>query len=95
MSRTLDSFADEIITKVSRAQNGLWYATLDVGPRWFVSDPDFSTCAVTKEAAIAKCAAKIRADARGEGKYAPHDLLLPGYSLHYRLMPYWAEKEER
>jgi hypothetical protein len=92
--RKPNSFADDIITKVSQGDNGLWYATLDTGPNRALSDPDFSTCAETPEEATRRCAAAIRADAQGIGKYAPHGCLKPGsYDLHFRLMKWWAEKE--
>jgi hypothetical protein len=92
--RTLGSFTDEIITSVRQGNdNQLWYAVLDVGPVSYPSDPDFSTCATTREAAVARCARKIRDDAIGLGKYAPHDILT-GYALHWRLMKHWAEKCE-
>lgn len=91
--RTLESFADETITKARPSQDRKgWYATLDVGPTSYVSDPDFSSYAETREAAIRLCATKIRQDAQGIGKYAPHRCLT-GYDLHYRLMEYWVNKE--
>lgn len=94
MQRTLDSFADHIITRASRGKDsGLWYAVLDVPLPGYVADPDFSTCCRTKAEAVAACAKKIREDAKGIGKYAPHDLVTPSYDLHYRLMPHWEAKE--
>lgn len=92
--RTLDSFADHIITR-ARPYDGGWHAVLDCGFRTNVSDPDFSTHGYgrTKEEAQAKSAAAIRADAVGVGKYAPHSLLVPGYDLHWRLMRHWDMKE--
>lgn len=41
------------------------------------------------------CATKIRNDAKGIGKFAPHSALLPGYELHFVLMAHWAAKEAR
>lgn len=95
--RTLDSFADSIITRVHRNESRTgWYACLDVGPESYVSDPDFSTYAATRKEAIRLCAEAIRQDAKGIGKYAPHSLLVPGdYDLHFRLMKHWAKKESR
>jgi hypothetical protein len=96
--RTLDSFSDETITRAwpSKETENLWYAVLDVGPMRNVSDPDFSTAAKTREEAIAKAARKIRDDARGIGKYAPHAILRPGsYDLRWRLMKHWADKEAK
>ena len=90
--RMLDSFADGIITKVVHGDH-LWYATLDTGPYYKGFGPDFSSSGKTPEEAVANCAAKIRADAQGTGKFAPHDILTPGYDLHFRLMKWWAEKE--
>lgn len=92
--RTLDSFADEIITSAIRSGDGRrWYAVIDVGPKRWVSDPDFSRCGATRQEAQRQCAQAIRNDARGIGKYAPHSLLRDGYDLHFRLMKHWAEKE--
>ncbi len=93
--RTLDSFSDETITKVRQSEGGTWYASLDTGPDRYVSDPDFAVGAATRHEAVRLCAARIRADARGEGKYAPHDLLVPGrYDFSYRLAKHWAAKEQ-
>lgn len=89
--RTLDSFADAVITRTIRSERN-WYAVLDTGP-YCETSLDFSTCRPTEAEAIAACAAKIRADAKGIGKYAPHGLLTPCYDLHFRLMRWWAEKE--
>ncbi len=92
--RTLESFADETITCARPSRDGQrWYAVIDVGPQGRVSDPDFSNCAATETEARRRCAARIRADAKGIGKYSPHSLLKPGYDLHFRLMKHWAEKE--
>ena len=90
--RDLDSFDDEIITAVRCGENGLWYATLDVGSKSYVSDPDFSTCSQTREEAISACARRIRSNAKGIGS-VPHGLLVPGYDLHFRLMKHWNSKE--
>ena len=92
--RALDSFSDEIITRTRQADDGQsWYAVLDTGFHTQVSDPDFSSAAATREDAVRACAARIRTDARGIGKYAPHALLEDGYDLHFRLAPHWADKE--
>lgn len=91
--RTLSSFEDEIITKVRLSQDRKgWYASLDVGPACYVSDPDFSTYAESREEAVRRCAVKIRQDALGIGQYAPHRCF-EWYDLHYRLMKHWAAKE--
>lgn len=92
--RTLDSFADHIITR-TRPHAGGFHAVLDCGFNTYVSDPDFSPHGYgrTKEEAARKSAAAIRADAVGIGKFAPHSLLLPGYDLHFRLMKHWEMKE--
>ena len=94
--RRLDSFADEIITKVRRGQNGMFYATLDTGPPepWNLSAPDFAPdgCRETMEEAIRDCARAIRADDRGVGKFAPH-ACFRGYTFRFQLAKYWAEKE--
>lgn len=91
--RTLDSFSDKIITKSQQRSSGLWYAWLDVGPDGWASDPDFAWGGNnTEEQVVLECAARIRADARGIGKFAPHSILT-GYDLHFRLMKHWAEKE--
>jgi len=93
--RTLDSFADHIITRARPRDDGSWHAILDCGFRSQVSDPDFSPYGYGKshEEASARSAAAIRADARGIGKFAPHSLLVPGYDLHWRLMRHWEMKE--
>jgi len=90
--RSLDSFADHIICRVRQGENGLFYAVLDLGPEPYVSEPDFSTCAETASEAVKQCAIKIRNDAVGIGKYAPHSVL-QGYDLHWRLAKHWDEKE--
>lgn len=94
--RTLDSFADDIITKCTDklSESGFYNASLDTGPNHYISDPDFACSGYgkTREEAIAKCAAAIRADSKGIGKYAPHSCFL-GYDFHFRLAKYWAEKE--
>ena len=96
--RTLDSFADHTITKCTDkpSANGFYNATLDTGPNGSLSDPDFAPHGYgkTREEAIAKCAAAIRADARGIGKFAPHSCF-QGYDFHWRLAKYWSEKEQR
>ena len=92
--RTLDSFADHIITR-ARPYDGGWHAVLDCGFRTEVADPDFSPHGYgrTKEEAAQKSAQAIRNDALGIGKYAPHSIVVPGYDLHFRLMKHWELKE--
>ncbi len=91
--RTLDSFADETITKTQIGKESRsWYASLDVGPTQYISDPDFLTYANTRDEAIRLCAAKIRAAAQGVGEHIQYRCLT-GYDLHYRLMQHWSEKE--
>lgn len=92
--RTLDSFADHIITR-ARAYNGGYHAVLDCGFKTYVGDPDFSPHGYgkTMEEAARRSATAIRNDAIGIGKYAPHSLLVPGYDLHFRLMKHWDMKE--
>lgn len=83
MTYELEHWPDEIITKVSQGENGLWYATLDVGPKWYPSDPDYSTCSRTSAAdAVKRCAAKIRA----------HGGRLSNYDIHYRYGKHWEKK---
>jgi len=93
--RTLDSFGDEIITRQSEREGGGWHAVLDCGIDSQVSDPDFSPWGygATREEAARNCAAAIRKDAQGMGKFAPHSVLVPGYDLHFRLMRHWDKKE--
>jgi hypothetical protein len=72
---SLDKFTDATLTRAQRSESGLWYAVIDHAPAvaefsWL----DFSSCSSVSEAAArSSCAAKIRADANGIGKYAPHD----------------------
>jgi len=90
--RPLESFSDEIITKVRYSESTkLWYASLDIGPVQYVSDPDFARAASTKEKAIKLCASRVRKDCEGIGRYAPH---LSEYDLNFRLKKWWAEKEQ-
>lgn len=93
--RTLDSFDDAIIVHTKRRGDGLWSSVLDCGFLDQASDPDFAPWGTraTREQSIASCAGRIRESTRGLGKYAPYSLLLPGYDLHYRLMPHWEKKE--
>jgi antitoxin (DNA-binding transcriptional repressor) of toxin-antitoxin stability system len=92
--RTLDSFADHIITR-ARAYSDGFHAVLDCGFDTYVGDPDFSPHGYgkTMEEAARRSSAAIRNDALGIGKYAPHSLLVPGYDLHFRLMKHWDMKE--
>ncbi|TLX16251.1 hypothetical protein [Rhizobium sp. MHM7A] len=92
--RTLDSFADHIITRARRYGDG-FHAVLDCGFDSYVGDPDFSPHGYgkTKEEAARRSAAAIRNDAIGIGKFAPHSLLVPGYELNFRLMKHWDMKE--
>ena len=92
--RTLDSFADHIITR-ARPYDGGFHAVLDCGFHTYVSDPDFSSYGYgkTMEEAASRSATAIRNDAMGIGKYAPHSLLVPGYDLRFRLMKHWDMKE--
>ena len=91
---TLDKFPDHIITRTSQSKaSGLWYAVLNLPPNsrsWL----DFSTCAPTEDEARNACAQRIRDDANGIGKYAPHQELT-GYSLHHQLTPYWLSLMEQ
>jgi hypothetical protein len=91
--RSLDSFADEIITQVAQSNDGLYYAWLARPPGSYIT-ADFSACRTTAEQAIAHCAAKIRQDHLGIGRYAPHRCLSDGYTLRFVLMKYWAELEQ-
>lgn len=93
-TRTLDSFSDEVITRQIELEVG-WHAVLDCGMLDQVSDPDFSPWGYgpTRAEAASSCAAAIRGDARGIGKFAPHSVLVPGYDLEFRLMKHWEKKE--
>lgn len=92
--RDLESYADDIITRTRPSGDGRgWYARLDCGIREWVSDPDFVGYGKTRAAAITDSAQRIRNDARGIGKFAPRDVLKPGYDLHFRLMRHWVRKE--
>ena len=88
----IEQVPDHILTRAERASSGLWYAVLNLPPGSF-SWLDFSTCADTEDAARAQCATKIRDDARGIGKFAPH-AELTGYSLYYKQIPYWQSQME-
>lgn len=92
--RTLDSYDDATITRVSPSGKG-YYAALDWGEKSYPGDPDFATYGRTREEAIALAAKSIREDARGIGKFAPHSCLVPGHDLHFRLMKHWADKEAK
>lgn len=93
--RTLDSFADHIITKAHPRNDGGWHAVLDCSFKTYVSDPDFATHGYGKDVAEAHArgAKGIRNDAKGIGKFAPHSILKDGYDLHWRLMKHWDRKE--
>jgi len=92
--RSLDSFTNEIITRVWPSPSGnLWHVVLDTGVVDHPGDPDFSWAAKTPEDAVSQCAERIRKDAKGIGKYAPHSIMVPGHDLHHRLMKHWADKE--
>lgn len=93
--RTLDSFADHIITRQRQRKDGNWHAVLDCSFDDQVSDPDFSPYGygATREQAAERCAHAIRQDAIGIGKFAPHSVLKDGYALHFRLMRHWEKKE--
>ena len=93
--RTLDSFADHIISRQKRRDDGGWHAVLDCGFDDYVSDPDFSPdgYGATREQAAARSANAIRQNAMGIGKNAPKSVLEDGYDLHFRLMKHWDKKE--
>lgn len=87
-NRTLDDYADEVITiRVGG------YAFLDCGFLQKVSDPEFS-----HRGDKGPCAADIRRHARGEqvmpdGSNRPPHPCFQGNDLRYRLMPHWDRKE--
>ena len=93
--RTLDSFADHIITRQRQRKDGNWHAVLDCSFDDQVSDPDFGPdgYGASREQAAERCAHAIRQDAIGIGKFAPHSVLEDGYDLHFRLMRHWEKKE--
>lgn len=93
--RELSSFDDQIITRQRPTRDGNWHAVLDCGFDTHVSDPDFSPSGygANREQAAANSAFAIRQDAVGIGKFAPHDVLVPGYDLSFRLMRHWDLKE--
>lgn len=94
--RTLDDFADHIITRQIYRDNGSWHAVLDCGIIEYVSDPEFSHFGIDKSrmAAAKKCADVIRKKAKKESEsLSSQYLLAPGYELYYRLMPFWEKKE--
>jgi hypothetical protein len=93
--RTLDSFADHIITRQRQRNDGNWHAVLDCGFEKRVSDPDFSPYGygATRKQSAERSAHAIRQDAIGIGKFAPHAILTDGYDLHWRLMKHWEKKE--
>lgn len=90
--RTLDDFADEIITRLTRGGS----AVLDCGFIEQVSDPDFAASGGRSATAahIRRNAAgeDVREKSRGPKLYGPYNCL-SGYNLHYRLMPHWERKE--
>jgi hypothetical protein len=65
---------------------GAWYASLDVGPERYVSDPDFTGYGHSPEDAIRQSAAIIR---RHRERIERHP-----YDLHFRYMRWWAQKEQ-
>jgi hypothetical protein len=87
-TRRLQALPDEALVVARQADNGRWYATVALDRRW-PSDPDFSTCCTTAPEAVQRCAASIRADLRGEGKYAPH---WTAYDVTYHLMTHWESR---
>lgn len=91
--RTLDSFADDIITEVRQGGRGLWYAAADfrANPR---THSDFANAGSTREEAVARCAAAMRQSARGENPKGYRCGELEGYMLHWHHMALWAQKEQ-
>lgn len=88
-ARRLKALPDAAICDAHQGgSKNLWYATVALDTRW-PSDPDFLTARKTKQTAIHDCAAQVRADLQGEGKYAPH---WSGYAVTYRLLPYWEQR---
>lgn len=86
----IDRLPDRALVHARAASwNGGWYAAVDIKDT-YVSDPDFSTCGRSEADAIKVCADKIRADLRGEGKYAPH---WDAYDVKYRLLPHWRTRQ--
>ena len=86
--RTVDSFSDEAMTRVSQASHGGWYACLDWGPHDGPGQPDFATCAGSEQEARRYCAAKVRKSIT-EGKRS----CFYDYDLHFKLMKHWVSKE--
>ena len=88
--RTLNSFANNIITRASKGKT-CWYASLDNRALTYAFPPDFSTGADTREDAIRFCSLKLRLDALGVGKYAPHNVFK---SIDFwNLKDFWRKKE--
>lgn len=90
--RSVESFSDAIITTVRETTPGVWYAVVDVRGTRFPHHfhADFSTGAATPEDAVARCADKVRADLRGEGRWAPR---FRDIDLFY-LKQWWEQKEQ-
>ncbi len=64
--------------------------SVDTGDKHWVSDPDFGGgWGKTVELAMKSLADKVRADVRGDGKYAPH---WDQYDIVYRLLKAWEER---
>lgn len=91
----LDEFSDETLTRVRYSTAGLWYAVIDHAPAvaahsWL----DFSSCS-SVDAATARriCAAKIRDDANGRGRYAPHNETRADSWNGQRNREYWRAKQ--
>lgn len=90
------SLIDEILSLPDRAfcevrpHEGRFRSVIVLGGtkgRGYISDPDFGGgSGDTEEAAAKSLASAIRADVRGDGKYAPH---WNEYALEYRLLPAW------
>lgn len=88
-ARRLAALPDAAICNAHQGgSKNLWYATVALDQRWS-GDPDFMTAQKTKQAAIQDCAARVRADLHGDGKYAPH---WSDYDVTYRLLPYWEQR---
>lgn len=91
--RSIEDFPDSAIVQVRQSTergSDLWYAVMNRPPGLLgQSMPDFSTCGRIEEEAVRLCATKLREDAKGTGKYAPHSCF-SGYDLHWVLNPWWA-----
>lgn len=89
------AFPAEVLAMVRPTGRGSFVATVDVGPKSYVSDADMPEYAATAQEACEKVKLHLLDDLAcggqlGKRHYQPH---WDAYDIRYRLGQYWTEKQ--